>query len=85
MPREGFEPATPATKRPQTYALHRVTTGIGAYLFRNDNYHSTRWNINCIEICSNYRTVTYYFNFSDVEPCNWHSFYLETYIQFYNK
>jgi hypothetical protein len=28
MPREGFEPATPATKRPQTYALDRAATGI---------------------------------------------------------
>jgi hypothetical protein len=29
MPRKGFEPATPATKRPQTYALHCAATGIG--------------------------------------------------------
>jgi hypothetical protein len=29
MPLAGFEPATPATKRPQTYALDRATTGIG--------------------------------------------------------
>jgi hypothetical protein len=29
MPRVGFEPATPATKRPQTYALERSATGIG--------------------------------------------------------
>jgi hypothetical protein len=29
MPREGFEPAIPATKRPQTYALDRAATGIG--------------------------------------------------------
>jgi hypothetical protein len=29
MPREEFEPATPATKRPQTYALDRTPTGIG--------------------------------------------------------
>jgi hypothetical protein len=29
MPSEGFEPATPATKRPQTYALDRAATGIG--------------------------------------------------------
>jgi hypothetical protein len=32
MPSAGFEPATPATKRPQTYALDRVVTGIGAIL-----------------------------------------------------
>jgi hypothetical protein len=28
MTREGFEPATPATVRPQTYALDRTATGI---------------------------------------------------------
>jgi hypothetical protein len=28
MPSAGFEPATPATKRPQTYALDRAATGI---------------------------------------------------------
>jgi hypothetical protein len=33
MPRAGFEPATPATKLPQTYALDRAATGV---LF---NYH----------------------------------------------
>jgi hypothetical protein len=29
MPRAGFEPAIPATKRPQSYALDRAVTGIG--------------------------------------------------------
>jgi hypothetical protein len=29
MPRAGFEPATPATKRPQIYVLDRAATGIG--------------------------------------------------------
>jgi hypothetical protein len=29
MPRAGFKPATPATKRPQTYTLDRSATGIG--------------------------------------------------------
>jgi hypothetical protein len=29
MPRAGFEPATPATERPQTYSLDRAATGIG--------------------------------------------------------
>jgi hypothetical protein len=37
MPRAGFEPAIPVTKRPQTYALDRAATGIG------DQYeHSTK-------------------------------------------
>jgi hypothetical protein len=29
MPSAGLEPAIPATKRPQTYALDRVGTGMG--------------------------------------------------------
>ena len=29
MPPAGFEPATPAGERPQTYALDRSATGIG--------------------------------------------------------
>jgi hypothetical protein len=33
MPREGFEPAIPATKRLQTYALNRAATGIGEYIW----------------------------------------------------
>jgi hypothetical protein len=31
MSRAGFEPAIPATKRPQTYALDRAVTGIGLF------------------------------------------------------
>jgi hypothetical protein len=31
MPRAGFEPSTPVTKRPQTYALDRAATGIGHF------------------------------------------------------
>jgi hypothetical protein len=33
MPQAGFEPATPATKRQQTYALERAVTGIGITFF----------------------------------------------------
>jgi hypothetical protein len=32
MPSAGFEPATPATKRPQTYALDRAATEVCKYL-----------------------------------------------------
>jgi hypothetical protein len=32
MPRAGLEPAIPAAKRPQTYALDRAATGIGIFL-----------------------------------------------------
>jgi hypothetical protein len=38
MPRAGFEPAIPATKRPQTYVSHSAATGIGyicIYTFLN--------------------------------------------------
>jgi hypothetical protein len=31
MPRAGFEPATPVTKRSQTYSLDRAATGIGHF------------------------------------------------------
>jgi hypothetical protein len=30
MPSAGFEPETPATKRPQTYALDRAATEVGS-------------------------------------------------------
>jgi hypothetical protein len=33
MPRAEFETATPARKRPQTYALDRAATGIGIYIY----------------------------------------------------
>jgi hypothetical protein len=31
MPSAGFEPETPATKRPQTYALDRAATEVDYY------------------------------------------------------
>jgi hypothetical protein len=37
MPRAGFEPATPATKRPQTYSLDRAVTGIGKLIQGGDD------------------------------------------------
>jgi hypothetical protein len=37
MPRAGFKPETPATKRPQTYSLDRAATGIG------DHYGSKKF------------------------------------------
>jgi hypothetical protein len=36
MPRAGFEPAIPTTKRQQTYALNRAATGI-ALIYIYDN------------------------------------------------
>jgi hypothetical protein len=38
MPSAGFEPETPATKRPHTYALDRAATEVGSiiiYIIRN--------------------------------------------------
>jgi hypothetical protein len=37
MPSAGFEPATPATKRPQTYALDRAATDVGYLLLLMTN------------------------------------------------
>jgi hypothetical protein len=34
MPSAGFESATPATKRPQTYALDRAATEVGLLRFK---------------------------------------------------
>jgi hypothetical protein len=31
IPSSGFEPATPATERPQTYALDRAATEVGSF------------------------------------------------------
>jgi hypothetical protein len=31
MPSAGFEPATPTTKRPQTYTLDRAATEVGIF------------------------------------------------------
>jgi len=36
MPPAGFEPAIPASKRPQTHALDRAATGIGTYYDKDD-------------------------------------------------
>jgi hypothetical protein len=33
MPSAGFEPATPATKRPQTYVLDRAATEVGEFKY----------------------------------------------------
>jgi hypothetical protein len=38
MPSAGFEPAIPATKRPQTYALDRAATGIGLLYYYYDQF-----------------------------------------------
>jgi hypothetical protein len=48
MPPTGFEPAKPASKRPQTHALDRAAPGIGhsvclllCYILMGKNYSST--------------------------------------------
>jgi hypothetical protein len=38
MPSAGFEPVTPATKRPQTYALDRAATEVGELLLDWEKY-----------------------------------------------
>jgi hypothetical protein len=42
MPLAGFEPATPATKLPQTYALDCAATGIGHNIY----YDAKNLNLN---------------------------------------
>jgi hypothetical protein len=42
MTREGFEPAIPAAKLPQTYALDRAATGIGICDLHNDAFSVTQ-------------------------------------------
>jgi hypothetical protein len=49
MPQAGYELATPATKRPKTYALDLAATGIGTfgntaiiYLHETDKIHGLR-------------------------------------------
>jgi hypothetical protein len=37
MPREGFKPATPATKRQQTYVLDSAATGSGEVMIRSSS------------------------------------------------
>jgi hypothetical protein len=52
----GFEPAIPASARPQTYALDRANTGIGSsYMFRPYTDHhrvgtllKERANVSCL-------------------------------------
>jgi hypothetical protein len=42
MPSAWFEPVTPATKRPQTYALDRATTGIGSFFQYSAKWRETK-------------------------------------------
>jgi hypothetical protein len=47
MPRAGFEPATPATKRPQTYGLDRPATGIGS---ESHQEFKIKYILKCIDV-----------------------------------
>ena len=53
MPPEEFEPAVPASERPQTHALDRAATGFGnqSYKKRNNmvyNLHTWNWYIGVV-------------------------------------
>jgi hypothetical protein len=52
MPRAGFEPVTPATKRSQTYALERAATGIGVQ--KRHNLYKNSWLMPFKEIITIY-------------------------------
>jgi hypothetical protein len=41
MPSAGFEPVTPATKRPQTYALDRAATEVGPFILKASIHERT--------------------------------------------
>jgi hypothetical protein len=44
----GFEPAVPAIEWPHTYALHRMATGIGKFIFMQlNNLHIKRASEKC--------------------------------------
>jgi hypothetical protein len=47
MPRAGFEPAIPAIKRPQTYALDRAYSGIGTEYYKGDQIKDTEIDVAC--------------------------------------
>jgi hypothetical protein len=45
MPSAGFEPATPATKRPQTYALDRASTEVGFFTDKENECLQGKGNV----------------------------------------
>ena len=50
----GFEPAIPASEKPETYALDRVATGIGLCLSDPNNFLVTaRLVISVVDLCLN--------------------------------
>jgi hypothetical protein len=57
MPSVGFEPATPASKRPQTHALDRTATGIGPAIF-SDQKFSAHIIMSEAQVWRNYKKQT---------------------------
>ena len=50
----GFEPAIPASERPQTHALDRAATGIGIFQFSIQKYKDEgvqNYNFACCFVC----------------------------------
>jgi hypothetical protein len=47
MPWAGFEPAIPAIKRPQTYALDRAASGISTEYYKGDQIKDTEIDVAC--------------------------------------
>ena len=43
MPPAGFEPAIPATDRPQTHTSDRAAPGMGTFTFHSSKWHSFRF------------------------------------------
>jgi hypothetical protein len=67
MPSAEFEPAIPATKRPQTYALDRAATGIG-----NEVHYTVHkmWNVlfSAIRAQCIWRQTSFLDSFSSTVP-----------------
>jgi hypothetical protein len=58
MPSAELEPAIPATKRPQTYALDRAATGIGMRQFRELKWSLCR-ELHVFAVVTNALTILY--------------------------
>jgi hypothetical protein len=65
MPPVGFEPAIPASKRPQTYALDRPGKGIGTVLIRDIQL---KYRLRLIKNHAVNKWTS-----GGVTPCNFHS------------
>ena len=75
LPPAGFEPAIPASEKPQTHALNRAATGIGSYYIYYYYFYVTlqkSCNISNTSSCTSHEPFLLHFC---NEICNVHRFY----------